>query len=333
MEITYGIKIEPEDDVFVNNLQEAIHGLDMGTTAASMLMDSVPVLKNIPSWFPGADFKRKTEHYSKALKDVVDMPWVRFLQSVREGTNPPCMASKLFDSVPLNSSQRYEEINAFKVTLATTCIGAFDTTSSALRIFFLAMTMYPDVQKKAQQEIDAVFGRENLPDYKPALPYIQAVLKETMRWRVVLPSAVAHTVTEDDIYDGYLIPKGTTVLGNAWTILQDNEAYPNPEIFDPERFLKDGKFDRNVRDPNVAAFGFGRRACPGRFFSDNWLYLYIISILAVFDIGPPLDEKGAPIQINPEMTNAMISTPVDFKCTITPRSSAAEALIRVSQEK
>lgn len=68
----------------------------------------------------------------------------------------------------------------------------------------------PDVQKKAQHEIDGVVGRDRLPTYDDwdSLPYTEAILREVLRWRPVLPLGVPHRVTADDIYKGYLIPKG-----------------------------------------------------------------------------------------------------------------------------
>ena len=74
------------------------------------------------------------------------------------------------------------------------------------------------MQSRAQAEIDQVIGRSRLPAYsdRPNLPYVDAVCKELLRWRLVLPLGVAHATTEDDVYNGYFIPKGTTVLPNTW---------------------------------------------------------------------------------------------------------------------
>ena len=72
------------------------------------------------------------------------------------------------------------------------------------------MATHPEVQKKAQAEIDLIIGSDRLPEFedRPSLPYLEAIYREVMRWSQVLPVAVAHASTEDDYYKGYFIPKG-----------------------------------------------------------------------------------------------------------------------------
>ena len=87
-----------------------------------------------------------------------------------------------------------------------------------MQTFLLAMALYPEVQKKAQAELDAVVGRNRLPDFddRDSLPYITAITKECLRWLTVAPFGVPHSSTEDDEYNGYLIPKGSLILPNIW---------------------------------------------------------------------------------------------------------------------
>ena len=77
-------------------------------------------------------------------------------------------------------------------------------------MFFQAILLYPDVQRKAKQAIDAVIGSERLItfDDQPLLPYMEALYREVLRWKQVLPLSVAHASTLDDVYKGYYIPKG-----------------------------------------------------------------------------------------------------------------------------
>jgi len=209
-----------------------------------------------------------------------------------------------------------------------------DTSVSAMCIFFMAMAAYPEVQKKAYEEINRVVGKGRLPafDDRDSLPYVNAIIKESMRWEVVAPLTTPHLSTEDDIYDGYFVPKGTLVMGNAWSILHDPSIYPDPFEFKPERFLKNGIIDNDVLDPIAVAFGFGRRICPGRHFADNAMYSAIVSVLATFEIKAPLDETGKPMKMECDMTSGLISFPKPFKCLIHPRSATCVELIHGSEE-
>ena len=97
------------------------------------------------------------------------------------------------------------------------------------------MLLNPEVQAKAQAQIDAVVGTDRLPEFDdlPSLPYVEATLMETLRYHPVIPfsasfhpsiqslvhhsfTATAHAIIEDDEYKGYRIPKGATVIPNAW---------------------------------------------------------------------------------------------------------------------
>lgn len=80
------------------------------------------------------------------------------------------------------------------------------------------MAKYPEVQVKIKEEFDRVVGSGRLPSMqdRPSLPYVNAAIKETTRWRVALPLSIARRTREDDFYEGYYIPKGTIVLPNVW---------------------------------------------------------------------------------------------------------------------
>ncbi len=91
-------------------------------------------------------------------------------------------------------------------------------TNAAVAAFFLAMALHPEVQIKAQKELEAVVGTNRLPDFsdRASLPYTDALVKELLRWHVVLPIGVPHRVVAYDEYRGKLIPGGATILVNVW---------------------------------------------------------------------------------------------------------------------
>ncbi|KAG2132215.1 cytochrome P450, partial [Suillus cothurnatus] len=150
--------------------------------------------------------------------------------------------------------------------------------------FALAMVLYPDVQRRAQGEIDSVVGRDRLPTFedRASLPYVESVLRETLRWCPIAPLGVPHATSSDDTYDGYFIPKGTAVISNIWAMSRDEKRYPSASSFIPERFLDDNNV---LTDDNPAryVFGFGRRACPGRHAADASVWSAIATVLATME--------------------------------------------------
>ena len=94
----------------------------------------------------------------------------------------------------------------------------FFQSVSTLKTFLLAMVLYPDIQAKAQQELDSVLRGTGVPEFddRSSLPYVVAVMKETLRWHPLLPLGLPHAVMEDDVVGEYFVPKGTVVFGNSW---------------------------------------------------------------------------------------------------------------------
>jgi cytochrome P450 len=123
------------------------------------------------------------------------------------------------------------------------------------------MALHPTVVKKAQEELDRVVDKGQLPTFSDRgdLPYIDAVVKEVLRWNPPFPISLPNRVTQDDVYRGYFIPAGATVIQNIWAVCRDPNIYPDPETFNPDRFLKDGKINPLVLNPEDGVFGTGRR--------------------------------------------------------------------------
>ena len=163
----------------------------------------------------------------------------------------------------------------------------------------LAMIAHPGVQKRAQAELDAVVGQSRVPTFSdaPSLPYIQAMVKEILRWRPVLPLALPHIATEDDWYEGMFIPKGTICLANLWQCHLDPQYYgEDAASFNPERFLDaHGKIipgPADTREEGHLAYGLGRRACVGKHAANESLFIYIATILWAANLETVRDEDG-----------------------------------------
>ena len=94
-------------------------------------------------------------------------------------------------------------------------------TVAVVKVFFLLMCLYPDVQRRAQEELDCVIGSDRLPNIsdRPQLPFLNNVITEVLRWSPPGPLA-PHSSSKDNIFEGYYIPKGCTVFANIWYAVQ-----------------------------------------------------------------------------------------------------------------
>ncbi|KAI0770513.1 cytochrome P450 [Fomes fomentarius] len=330
IEMAYGLPNQEDKNKIVDEFEDALTSMNIMVSGTSLL-EFLPVLGRVPTWLPGTSFLRLLEHYRKVMVTVRELPWDMVKSAVAAGNAIPSIASGLLEDIShLEGDQASAKETASKSTLTLIYAGGVDSTHTSLCSFFVAMSLHPEVQKKAQEELDRVVGPTRLPKYadRKNLPYVNAIVKETLRWHVVVPLGFPHVNDADDEYKGYVIPKKSIVMVNVWSITRDPTMYPNPERFDPERYLKDGKPTPDATDPTTIAFGFGRRSCPGKHFVDAALFIYIASALHTFNISPPLDENGRPIHVEPRGTNGIMSKLEDCRCTIRPRSSSTEALIR-----
>jgi cytochrome P450 len=119
----------------------------------------------------------------------------------------------------------------------------FDTTASTIDSCLLALTRFPEVLKHAQAELDALLPVTSASARSPTfsdqcrLPYINALILETLRWRPSTPLGISHASISSSHYRGYTIPAGTTVIASTWSLNHDPAFYPHPEYFNPARFL------------------------------------------------------------------------------------------------
>ncbi|KAF8523756.1 cytochrome P450 [Hysterangium stoloniferum] len=326
MEITYGIDVLPENDPYIATAEFA-NGLGARISApGSYLVNTIPQLKRLPEWFPGAGFQKKAKIWKKRVMDMPIVPFQWVKKELAAGTAKPSLTATLLEDAYANAedhmiSESEEEL--IRNMAGVIYGGGADTTTSTLEIFILAMILYPAAQLTAQEELDAVIGPNRLPSFedRSRLPFVVALCKEVLRWHPLATTAVPHRLMQDDVVGQYFIPAGTMVLGNAWGILHSEAMYgPDTMEFKPERFLH----APDMKDP-AAAFGFGRRACPGRVMAESGLFIAVASILHVFNIVLP---RGAPPPDGNAFTPGLFSRPTPFKCSLVPRSIAAEALIK-----
>ncbi|KAF8079355.1 cytochrome P450, partial [Lyophyllum atratum] len=172
-----------------------------------------------------------------------------------------------------------------------------------------------------------------LQDYEQ-LPNIQACVRETTRWRPLTPTGVPHRPREDDVYEGYSIPKDTICIPNTWALDHDTDVHgPDAEECRPERHLDArGQLLPSVPDSTMeeghVTYGFGSRICVGRAVSDRSLLIQMASMLRAckFSMGKGEDKKPF---VADTLTNGGLdsSRPMPFPCVVTPRSAETKSMV------
>ncbi|GAW09277.1 cytochrome P450 [Lentinula edodes] len=328
MDITYGLKGE-EAEPYLPMGMAAVKSMGIGGTPGAFYVDQIPILKHIPGWFPGADFQRKARGWSDLRMNMTESIFNVTKEKVAMGIAAPSLTSFALEEMDHKQDLASQE-DLIKITAVTAFSGGADTPVSVLGEFILAMLRNPEVQAKAHSELERVLGPGNLPSLNDvgSLPYITAVVRETLRYSPVTPLAFPHELIEDDIYAGYLLPKGSIVLANVWSILHNEDDYPEPHLFNPSRFLdSNGQIDPAIKDPATPVFGFGRRVCPGKHIALDLLWIAIASILTSFSIEPGSDYEDETF-VKPNLKSkssesgptTMLSHPRPFKCRFIPRS-------------
>ncbi|KAJ6519905.1 cytochrome P450 [Mycena sanguinolenta] len=329
LKMTYGPRVGTNivGDDYIVLADQALASLAEAGIFGTYLVDYLPFLKYAPSCF---EFRRKALKWRKLVRAMLDVPFASVKEEMTQGIASKCMVSEELERLSqANPGDRTESI--ISNCAATMFAAGADTVVSAISSFFLVMALYPDVQTRAQRELDKAIGlpqRLPLLTDRPHIPYIDYICHELLRWNPVTPIGIAHYTTEDDVYKGYRIPKVRAVLllPNVWAMLHDPETYPDPLTFNPERFSPENRESGLNQIPD-AAFGFGRRLCPGKFLAFDTLWIVVATILTAYNISKEVDETGQVKEPCTEFTPHSLSHPGPFTCTISPRSPTARQLI------
>ncbi|KAB5590605.1 Cytochrome P450 family protein [Ceratobasidium theobromae] len=330
----YGYNVTSSEDSLVEVVETAVNGFSQAGTVSNFYVNMIPWLEYVPTWFPGAQWKRKANEWRAQTEEMLNVPYEWTKNQIAGGHAPPSMLTRLLAKYTKEESAEEKD----RMRWAT---GTLFAVASAL-VFIMAMAMHPEIQAKAQAEVDGALNSIRLPEMadRDSLPYVECIVKEVFRWKAVVPLGVPHACIQDDIYKGYRIPKGAAMqvfryllkfyiiykinlsIANLWAISNDETVYPDPEKFNPDRFL-----DPSV--PEAPAFGFGRRSCPGIHHAAASLFIFASGLLSTFNIRPACDPEGKPIPLKGEMGNNLVVTqPLPFKCSITPRSKKHEQALR-----
>ncbi|KAJ3548586.1 hypothetical protein NM688_g5274 [Phlebia brevispora] len=259
MDIVYGIEVQPKHDPYIDSAEAALQSLAVAGNPGNFLVDTVPALKYLPDWLPGASFKRMAKEWRIHTTAMIERPFNAVKAAIRNRTVTPSVLANMLERLDPYVDNTFAE-DCLRAAAATAYSGGSHTTVSVLGSFFLAMVLYPDVQAKARAEIDRIIGRDRLPEFgdEESMPYVSAIVKETWRWRPVLPlgeyplleccsrpsdlnvlGAVPHRLIRDDDYMGYYLPAGSLIVGNTWYVAFKSIQTPfSPLLYSSPMFMR-----------------------------------------------------------------------------------------------
>ncbi|EED12796.1 cytochrome P450, putative [Talaromyces stipitatus ATCC 10500] len=317
--LAYGIRLQTGAEPMLKHAHQIQENFGYAGRVGTWIVDALPFLNILPSCL--APWKKTAEafyHLEKAL---------------HLGNMQTALASKSWNwAKEFLASKEASEMSDIELAYNVGILAdaGLDTTSVQMRMFTLGVISYPEFVTKAQQELDEVIGLDQLPtlEDEPDLPYVTAVMKESLRWRSIVPGGIPHATLEEDDYLGYRIPKGATIISLFWAMALDENTFDRPLEFRPERWLE---VPESGKERFVNFFGYGRRICTGRHIAKNSLFLLIARILWGFNICPTIGDDGKPKQVNDmHMTSGFVSSPLPFEAIFKPRSEHHKEIIESS---
>lgn len=318
--LTYGKELGENSDI----LTAAIAIIEMFIKHASLgahLVDTFPILDKLPDFLAPWRLEAK-KHHEEDIK-LARRLTLEVKDRMEAGeVGLECFAARLWDT----SASMQFLVDDISYIAGSAFEAGVETTAATLLWFLMAMVLYPHTMKKAQEEIDSVVGSDGLfpPSFEhfSQLPYCVALTKELLRWGPSVPVGTPHYSDRDDEYKGYQIDAKTMVIPCTWTMNRNEGEFPDPYIFNPDRYLhSDGLKSHETLVEGHSSFGFGRRICPGQYLAAKNVWIAITRLLWGFDITPGLDGNGHPVQISPgDCTSGLTSKPIKFPANITIRS-------------
>ncbi|KAH9174756.1 cytochrome P450 [Lactarius sanguifluus] len=236
---------------------------------------------------------------------------------------PDCLVKTLL----LTQEQEKLDWEDLCMLSAVFTLGGVHSTAGVILWFLAHISSQPDIQAKAHAELDT-------PKMNSASRIFRAIIKEVERAHAPFWMATPHYSTEDFVYNGMYIPQNTVVVLNCYNIHHNEEKYPDPFSFNPDRYLgntltcaESSKLP-NAMDRDHWTFGAGRRICPGIHVAERELWLAISRLLWAFDIRALPDE---PISLE-EYEGESGRTPMPYRVMLTPRHDRVQALLDAEQE-
>ncbi|PSK58738.1 3-hydroxyphenylacetate 6-hydroxylase [Elsinoe australis] len=339
MTSTYGRRVPQWECEDVREIYGLMEEFSKSGTPGALIVDLIPPLARLPRWTQ--IWRPKAEQFYRRQEDIWMKYWNDLHVKIQLGKAPNCFVRQ-FVEVEQQKANISEVQAAF---LAGTMIEAgSETTSSALNTCILYLAANPQIQRLAAEELSRVIGPTRTPTFadEASLPYIRALVKETLRIRPVTNIGSPHYTTAPVVYKGHYIPANTVVSLSQYAIHFDPGRWSNPDAFDPSRYLayphKSGVYAAaaDARERDHFDFGAGRRICPGMHLAENSLFITIAKLVWAFEILPPVGRDGRleEVDTSDEAYELGANTlPKPYRMRFVPRDAWREGVVRAEWER
>ncbi|SCV56258.1 related to cytochrome p450 [Fusarium fujikuroi] len=320
LQVSYGTQVLEDDDPYIQIANDAMYATGNGGVPANSIVDLVPFVRYLPDCIVRDWSLRFARQWRWAIRKLHDIPFAAAQAEYHryDHHRNTSLAHNLLREYKDKESRGQEQqwsLDDIKGAAGAVFIAGADTTWATCVIFILNMVLHPEIQDKAQQELDTVIGFDKLPDFsdRPALVYIEHVVQEIYRWSPLAPLGIPHKSLHDDIYKGMHIPKGLWSMPTLMPWLMMSGSTKTPTISTPTGMKLGNRFLLAILDLGAAIPTAPRYLCT---------LAKLETCAQVFDnvVGTWLTMVFA------------ASHPEHFDCVIKPRSLAAEALVNSDSE-
>ncbi|KAJ7147761.1 cytochrome P450 [Mycena filopes] len=328
LKVSFGARTSSLSDPLLHRIQGWVMEFDDISGAWSNAVDFIKPLQYLP-----------TRTRSRGLRLNADITEVYggMVQEIQHRLNnaeyvPECLVKTLLET---KGEENVDDEDILMLAVAF-AFGGVHSTSGIIQWFLAFMATHPAIAAAAHEEMDRVVGRERLPTVadEMTMPYLRAIIKEVQRIHAPFWVPTPHYSTADFVYKGMFIPKGTVVAMNCWTMHHNEERYPDPFSFNPDRYLGDDlscSASSKLSDPLARdhwTFGAGRRICPGLPLAERELWLAISALLWMYTFHGVPEE---PISLE-EYEGASGRTPLPFRMLLSPRHELAKQMLEADSE-
>ncbi|KAJ0418269.1 phenylacetate 2-hydroxylase [Aspergillus carlsbadensis] len=285
--LNYGIRIEGNiSDDLLKEIVDVERGVSNFRSTSNQWQDYIPVLRILPKTNGEAqEFRKRRDKYLTYLLDVLK-------DRIAKGTDKPCITGNILKDpeAKLNDA----EIKSLCLTMVS---AGLDTVPGNLimGIAYLASEDGQRIQKKAYDEIMQVYPDGDAWEkclFEEKVPYVSALVKETLRFWTVIPICLPRESTKDIVWNGAVIPKGTTFFMNAWAADYDESHFTNATQFLPERYLEAATDGSGT--PHYG-YGAGSRMCAGSHLANRELFTAYVRLITAFTMHPASNQADRPI--------------------------------------